>query len=78
MEEVLRYGISRNLSQNELSLALSNLPVTSLKSLRGALFNSAKMKGLVVDTGILVNRKDTAAKPITTKPHIMCGHLLTV
>ena len=40
MEELLKYGISGNLSRNELTLALSNLPVTSLKSLGGALFNS--------------------------------------
>ena len=67
MELRLKDGISGNLSRNELTLALSNLPVTSLKSLRRALFNSAKTKGLVVDTGILVNRKDTAAKPISKR-----------
>ena len=43
-----------HLSRNELTPALSNLPVTSLKSLRGTLFNSAKMKCLIFDTGILV------------------------
>ena len=67
MEVLSKFGISGNLSRNELTLALSNLPVSSLKSLRSTLFNSAKRKELVVNSGILVNRRDTAAKPISEK-----------
>ena len=67
MEELSKRGISGNLSRNEITLALSNLPASSLKSLWSMLFNSAKTKGLVVDSGILVNRKDTAVKPILEK-----------
>ena len=68
MEVLSKFGISGNLSRNELDpCSISNLPVSSLKSLRSTLFNSAKRKELVVDSGILVNRKDTAAKPILEK-----------
>ena len=59
-----------------------NLPLLYLTCLshHSSLFEvpSAKLKGLVVDSGILVNRKDTAVKPISKSSRLMYVHSLTV
>lgn len=67
MDVLSRNGIAVNLPKNELISALSVLPTTELKSIRASLFNSAKLQKLTPETSILVNRKDTASKPISTK-----------
>ena len=67
MEELIRNGIALNLPRNELSNALSYLSIITLKSIRTALFEEAKGKRLCVDSAVLVNRKDTAARPLSAK-----------
>ena len=68
MDELTRNGITPSLSKSEIMEALCKLPAITLKSVRTALFAETKSKGLCVPAAaILVNRRDTAACPISAK-----------
>ena len=67
MEELTRNGISSSLPKGELIDALSKLHIVTLRSVRTAFFENTKSKGLCVSTAILVNRRDTAACPLSAK-----------
>ena len=67
MEVLARFSISWTLPKSELLHALSNSSSTQVKSIRTALFNQAKLEQLTSTSTILVNRRDTAIKPISTK-----------
>ena len=68
MDELTRNGITPSLSKSEIMGALAKLPIVTFKSVRTALFAETKDKGLCVPAAaILVNRRDTAACPISAK-----------
>ena len=75
MDVHLSSDISVNLPRKEFLSCLSALPTAKFKSVRASLFKSAKSKRLTLESAILVNRRDTASKPISTK---LCEYIIII
>ena len=75
MDVLSKNGIAVNVPKNEFLSSLSALSVAKLKAIRNSLFTSAKSEKLTLEQAVLVNRRDTASKPITTK---LCKDIWTL
>ncbi len=67
MDVLRRHGLSGNMSRSEVLFALGPLSYGSLLDLRLALYHEAIRQHLVDSSVSLVNRRDSACKPISIK-----------